>query len=37
MVRDRALKPLPGENKTLGFDNIFKQSQMPAWEEGDVT
>lgn len=36
-VKDGALKPLSGKNKTLGFDIIFKQSQMPAWEEGDVT
>lgn len=36
-VRDGALKPLPGKNKTFGFDIIFKQSQMPAGEEGDVT
>lgn len=32
MDRGRALMTLPGENKTLGFDIIFKQLQMPAWE-----
>ena len=38
MDRGGDLMILQGENKPLGFDVIFKQLQMPAWEpEGDIT
>lgn len=37
MDSGRAHMTLPGENKVLGFDIIFNQLQMTAWEpEGNI-